>query len=426
MEDLAKAGALPETVTNMHHEVKRDAWSSNTKSTYGSAYKGYLKVCQVLCMDPLCRLPGGGIEDNWQMENRIAAFIVVCCGLRELNPESVSKVYLPAIAGTFDMIRAECAIRFRQASNSKEIKLVTAGFERRYNSKHPAVNRIRMPYDMDMAIKSRRVMQDQGIFAGQDSQVLRDRVFVCSIVGITFLLRKSEHMRNPNEKAAATPLFRRHITFFALDKQPIPYDQVGFELAEKVVVNVTFAKNDQSGYGRRTRHARQFSSPATCVVTILEEYIRVTRDKYQCVITDELYYLPTYGSLKVEVLHSVMQATARACGIRSMGKKVTSHSLRYGGATMLAAAGLPQYIIAIYGGWSPDSKSLRRYTKPSDEMVERVSEHIATMGQKESSVFFAQEAFVISEGEAADREAAAAVEGARQGKGKSTSQFAKW
>ncbi len=45
-------------------------------------------------------------------------------------------------------------------------------------------------------------------------------------------------------------------------------------------------------------------------------------------------------------------------------KKPTSHSLRYGGATMMAAAGFPQYIIAIYGGWTENSTSLRIYTKP--------------------------------------------------------------
>ena len=380
-------------------------------------------------MDPLCRSSDMGMDDVWQLENRIAAFIVVCCGLRGLNPDSVAKVYLPAISGTFDMDRAECAVRFRKAANSQEIKLVIAGFERRYNTKNPAVNRIRLPYDVDMAIKSRRVMRERGMFAGQDADILRERVFVCSMIGITFLLRKSEHMRNPKDKAVATPLYRRHITFFGNDKQPIPYDQVGRVTATMVVINVTFAKNDQSGYGRRTRHARQYSSPETCVVTILESYIHITRDSYQCTAMDELYYLPRHGSLKVEVLHAVMQMTAQACGIGNLGKKMTSHSLRYGGATMLAAAGLPQYIIAIYGGWSPESKALRRYTKPSEDMVERVSEHMAAMGKKESSVFFAQETFVISEGEAADREAAATA--ARRvssgtGKGKSMSQFAKW
>ena len=37
--------------------------------------------------------------------------------------------------------------------------------------------------------------------------------------------------------------------------------------------------------------------------------------------------------------------------------KVSVHSLRYGGATMLAAARLPQYVIQYFGGWAEGSKS---------------------------------------------------------------------
>ena len=43
--------------------------------------------------------------------------------------------------------------------------------------------------------------------------------------------------------------------------------------------------------------------------------------------------------------------------------KVSPHSLRYGGATMLAAAGLPQYGIEYFGGWAAGSKSLKVYAQ---------------------------------------------------------------
>jgi integrase len=93
-----------------------------------------------------------------------------------------------------------------------------------------------------------------------------------------------------------------------------------------------------------------------------------------------------------------MQATVTAYSGDKFGKRVTSHSLRYGGATMLAAAGLPHYIIAMYGGWSQDSQSLKLYTKPSTNMVNIVSRHMASMGNQDSSIYFINDAYVISQG----------------------------
>ena len=73
-----------------------------------------------------------------------------------------------------------------------------------------------------------------------------------------------------------------------------------------------------------------------------------------------LFEIPGYGDLTVEALQKVMQwAVDDATPAGTSNKRVTSHSLRYGGASMMAAAGFPHYIIAIYGGWTVDSKALR-------------------------------------------------------------------
>jgi hypothetical protein len=53
---------------------------------------------------------------------------------------------------------------------------------------------------------------------------------------------------------------------------------------------------------------------------------------------------------------------------------ISTHSLRYGGATMLAAAGAPAYVIAYFGGWTEDSEMLRTYAQLGGQAVERVSQ----------------------------------------------------
>ena len=58
--------------------------------------------------------------------------------------------------------------------------------------------------------------------------------------------------------------------------------------------------------------------------------------------------------------------------------KVSAHSLRYGGATMLAAAGLPQYVIEyFFGGWAENSKALKIYIQVGAGAVDQVSRIMA-------------------------------------------------
>ena len=84
---------------------------------------------------------------------------------------------------------------------------------------------------------------------------------------------------------------------------------------------------------------------------ILGKWINDTRNNYGVEETDELYYLPGFGSLKVNHLNMVMQLTIDSLNLPGCQKRATSHSLRYSRATMMAAAGFPHYIIAMYGGF---------------------------------------------------------------------------
>jgi hypothetical protein len=62
---------------------------------------------------------------------------------------------------------------------------------------------------------------------------------------------------------------------------------------------------------------------------------------------------------------------------------------------MLAAAGMPQYLIAHYGGWTSDSKSLQTYTRPSDSTIEQVSKSMSLISSLNPSLLFIKDALVI-------------------------------
>jgi integrase len=80
-----------------------------------------------------------------------------------------------------------------------------------------------------------------------------------------------------------------------------------------------------------------------------------------------------------DIVTSIMKWGTRRLGLND--SKVSAHSLRYGGATMLAAAGLPHYLIAWYGGWTEDSSTMRMYATLGNEAISLVSSTMCRQGE---------------------------------------------
>ena len=158
------------------------------------------------------------------------------------------------------------------------------------------------------------------------------------------------------------------------DHRVIPYERIGHERASWLAITVTFSKTDQQGRGRILEHYVDVENPTHCIVQRMEAYIQLTRDYYGALDSHLLFDIPGFPRLTTEVIQYAMQATCHAVGLP--WDKCSAHSLRYGGATTLAAAGFPDFVIAFYGGWSPDSTVMRRYMKPSNSVVKQVSHHM--------------------------------------------------
>jgi hypothetical protein len=95
----------------------------------------------------------------------------------------------------------------------------------------------------------------------------------------------------------------------------------------------------------------------------METWIAVTRDLYHLTGSNPVWQIQDFPILNGDTIADVMKATCGELGLPR--DKVSTHLLRYGGATELAASGLPQYIIAAYGGWIQDSRAIRVYTRLS-------------------------------------------------------------
>lgn len=335
----------------------------------------------------------------WSLEetvDRVAQYITIQCGIRHLNPTSIKSTYLPGIAATFDMPGAEeSKNNFRQASCQPVIKGMLKGFKRLFDKANPKSASLKMAFGMDLALIAKSRMERMRCFSSAScspevAEIQRARVFIVMAVGIFFMLRKSEHLVAKGG-VGPSPLTRKCVLFFDKRGNTIPYKHIGVMQAEKVMIDITFSKTDHSGFGRRTYHVRQPALRSSCIVTLLEDWVRRTRDDFGSREEDALYHVPGIDPLRVPVLHDIMHETVQSLGVSGTGIKATSHSLRYGGATMLAAAGFPQYLIAHYGGWTANSTALRRYARPSDESIALVSEFMARITLKEPSKHYIQD-----------------------------------
>jgi hypothetical protein len=308
-----------------------------------------------------------------------------------LSPKSLTSAYLPAVLASYKQWWVDNA--YAVAEKSAEVKMVLDGFVRFYNINHPQATRMKMAYGMDLALLSRTVMGDMARMRvpgnARAEELIRERMFVVQAMGIMFMLRRSEHVFA--KKGGVSPLLRRHVVFWDARGIRIPYHEVGSRTAMKITLNVEFSKTDQSGFGRCPSHVRQPDHEEVCIVCILEQWVSSTRDVFGSSEGDGLYHVPGFIDPDMGTLHAVMGATVRSLGVAGYDMNVTSHSLRYGGATMMAAAGFPQYLIAHYGGWKANSRSLERYARPSDESIQRVSEYMAKMSYQSPSRHYIQD-----------------------------------
>lgn len=393
--DLASLQAHSPHIISDHIRAMNAAALSNcladsTFSTYDSGWKSWL-YCADFYGDTFhtdCYLPCGRKLTIDECVSQLDLYIGYECGLRQIKPSSISDVYLSAIAKAFD-IRG-ISNNFRLAANDPRTKTLLAGYTRMWAQKHPAHENIKIPFTLILALQAEQYLKSgalgvpsfvtcgSGIHA-----VLGIMRLTCALFfGIFFLLRKGEFLpKSCNARSQHRPLRRSDIRFLDEQQRVIPYHLVGHSRASWITITIIFSKTDQTGRGRIVTHHVDVLNPSQCIVQRMEAYYLFSRDWFGAQASDILFEVPGCPPLTSAVITHLMREVCRLLGLPYT--KVSAHSLRYGGATTLAAAGFPEYIIAFYGGWSPTSKAMRTYIKPTNDIIRRVSQQ---MSRAQSSV----------------------------------------
>ena len=313
-----------------------------------------------------------------QVTEVVCKYLAFECGVRNLAPDSVKAVYIPGVINLFTLNRLPSASILREAAADSLVAMIYSGFDRLYRLVNPKAASIKLAFTASSAVRSHSLLLSGAIkIAGSDSlsapfrALAFSRIFAALLFGIMFLLRKSEFLLKDGKPF---PPSRDTIFFLDANRLVIPIDLVGVTPAAWLVFGVAQSKSDQSANGRVSMHQRQPGD--SCIVAVMENFFRRSH-LLGAKPSDSLFSVPGLPVLTSNVLSRVMKETVTAMGLPAA--KVSTHSLRYGGATMLAAGGYPEYIIAMYGGWAPGSTSLRRYTRPSLSVVGDVSRHMQAM-----------------------------------------------
>lgn len=351
--------------------------------SYRSAMESWCRCASFYGFDVWCRQPDGTPMDTSQCIAVIDQYIGFECSLRQINPETIKSVYLQGIAKHFEMKRPVLISNFRTAINDGRVKSLLDGYGRAWSKKHPQHGHTKIPFTLILALQTESLLQSgeitlPGLVTSGDhlsARIERLRVVCALMFGIFYLLRKGEFLPKPVVKNCQhTPMQRCHLRFMDADHNVIPYHLIGVKRASWLSITIEFSKTDQHGRGRILEHYVDLSNPTHCIVQRMEAYIQMTRDMFGAKETDLLFDIPGFPKFTTEVLTYTMQATCAAVGLP--WDRCSAHSLRYGGATTLAAAGFPDFVIAFYGGWSQDSTVMRRYIRPSNAVIQKVSHHM--------------------------------------------------
>ena len=148
-------------------------------------------------------------------------------------------------------------------------------------------------------------------------------------------------------------------------------DQIGEIPLSRIVGASAFlarSKVDATGKGKRIPFLRQTVNPPSCVydiVTILYQYVLAVRP----IRGKPFFHVPSLH-WSLTLYNKRLRGVAIKHGLDP--NRVHSHSVRIGGATLLAAAGVPDYVIMAMGGWA--SAVYLQYVRPSMQLYAAAQE----------------------------------------------------
>ena len=265
----------------------------------------------------------------------VVSFVQKLCIEEELCPGTVS-VYLSAVRYYFKLHNLD--ISFLE---SPWISAARTGINLIYRATHPIAGRKALPFVCAMIMHAQSVTFNTG---SAKDMVINTAFKIASVC----MMRVSEYL--PGAEGVAHWLRSEDVGFRLWDNRIIPSWRAylhKWKEVQSVLINVRGGKNDIEREG----HIFEFAA----VATNSERAYDIPYDCFQWAILAQPLlghpFLSYKGEwvLKYHTLSAAVKKVAVEMGFDP--SKFRTHSLRIGGASMLAAANVPDYVIQVQGRW---------------------------------------------------------------------------
>ncbi len=248
-----------------------------------------------------------------------------------------------------------------------QVTMVRAGL-RRLQVQRRTKHKGKLPFSLEM-------VQAYSTYTDSHFSLPNFGISVSLLLAFSCLLRSSEYI--PQKKSQHW-LRACDVSFILRDGRVIQSHCFAWHWSEEVsevVVHIRSSKTDQSGEGFNFFFDLNSSSRAL-VVALIKWAAMADLSEFEPFFSLRPFQARRKWCLKRTDVTHAMRVIALQSGFSKIeAKRFTPHSLRYGGASALAAANLPDYSIKFVGRWKSDAFLI--YVKETCQKFFRIHEALA-------------------------------------------------
>ena len=325
----------------------RASVADSTSAHYAVGWRAWTSFATIVGQSPFPSLTNSVVLfEGFALPLAIAFVTGFCAYGREtlhLSPSTICG-YLSGVA--FNLKMANCDASFL---SSPPVQMARAGL-RRLAAKDNTPSKSRLPFTLDLILS-------YGVFANSSSASLNHLgLFVAMMLAFSCLLRRSEYIPTTGTQHH---LKARDIVFTLNDDTKLGSHEILLQHAtqvKEVHIRIPSSKCDQEGLG----FTYVFSASAVSTKNLCLLLFRWS------VFTRKPADAPFFSAFNAQggkiwcidatTLTDTMRSIASKAGFSSAQVACFStHSLRFGGASTLLAAGVDRYQIQLAGRWKSDA-----------------------------------------------------------------------
>ena len=314
----------------------------STRTTYDTGWRRWMQFCAWFDVDPYLRVvPLEWKVPVWEVpvdfkQMAVVSFMQRLCIDENFCPGTVM-VYMSSVRHVFKLANLDIDFLASEwvASARTAVTLL-------YRQTNPIAGRVGLPFTCDMIVYA--------MLKAFNTGSTRDHAIIAAMkLAVTCLMRVSEYL--PGSPGGVEHWLRsQDVAFGMIDGGVVPSWRISAFLLsaiQSVIITIRSAKNDSEGEGHRMEFPR--------IALDATHAFDLAADMYSWAARAQPLFGQPFLSfrgdwvLKYDTLSKAIKRVAKEMGLDPT--RYRTHSLRIGGASMMAAAGRPDYEIQKQGRW---------------------------------------------------------------------------